>query len=208
MVMRLAHLLIVTASLALVGCATPIPLDGIQYPGTVATSSDLAAKVNVVTGAVHGSSSSTLVPIGSIFVPISSGPVPELQFHAEDQRAFGQSLRAELSRLRLFKTATTASDSPADVTINVLFAQTFHNINMQIYTLDVAMEILGGPKPFLKQYRVISSEKDSTWEKWNTNAYEGKAKAVKLLLEKLIPDIESYVPAVAKKKPDVSARAL
>ena len=207
---RPAHVWVVTASLVLAGCATPIPLDNIRFTGAVATSSELAARVNVVTGAVRGSNSSTLVPIGNIFVPMSSGPVPHLQFHADDQRAFGESLRAELSRLRLFKMATTASDSPSDVTINVLFAQTFHDINMQIYTLDVAMEILGGAKPFLRQYRVVSSEKDSTWEKWNTNAYEGKAKAVKLLLGKLIPDIEAYVAAAIKdppRKPAVSARA-
>jgi hypothetical protein len=40
---------------------------------------------------------------------------------------------------------------------------------------------------------VISSEKDTLWEKWNTNACQGKAKAAHLLMERLIPDIESYV---------------
>ena len=188
------------AAVALAGCATPIPLNNVQYAGQVSASSDLSAKVNVVSGAVRGSSASTLIPIGTTFVPMSSGPVPHLQFHAEDQQAFGESLRAELVRLRLFKsTVDSKGEQPVDVTINVLFAQTFHNINMQIYTLDVVMELLSGSKPFVKQYRVISSEKDSTWEKWNTNAYEGKAKAVKLLLGKLIPDIEAYVTEASKR---------
>jgi hypothetical protein len=135
-----------------------------------------------------------------MFVPIFAGPVPELQFHPDDQRAFGESLRRELVRLKLVRSAVTAEAgiSP-DITVSLLFAQTVHNNMLQIYILDVVMELQGGPKPFLKQYRVASSEKDSELAKMNTTAYEAKAKAAKLLLEKLIPDIEAYVATVQKK---------
>jgi hypothetical protein len=30
------------------------------------------------------------------------------------------------------------------------------------------MEITEGKEAFLRQYRVLSTEKDTTWEKWNT----------------------------------------
>lgn len=77
----------------------------------------------------------------------------------------------------------------------MIFSQTFHTLEYQEYTLDVVMEIAGGRVPFMRQYQVVSSEKDSLWTKLNTTAFEGKAKAVKLLLEKLIPDIEAYIAA-------------
>lgn len=194
---RLLASVVFALSVVLAGCATPIPLNNIPYAGTVSVSTTKTAAVNIVSGAVRGSSASTLIPIGNIFVPMSTGPVPHLQFNPDDQRAFGESLRAEVVRLGLFKSASIAAsaDQAADISINVLFAQTFHNIKWQEYTLDVAVELQGGKTAFLKQYRVVSSEKDSAWDKWNTNAYEGKAKAVKLLLEKLIPDIEGYLAA-------------
>jgi hypothetical protein len=85
------------------------------------------------------------------------------------------------------------SELPADIKITVVFAQTFHQIHNQEYTLNVAMNIEGGKRPFLKQYRVNSNEKATTWERLNTNAYEGKALAVRRLLERLVPDIQTYV---------------
>ena len=139
-----------------------------------------------------------MVPIGLIAVPMSTGPLPELQFHAEDQRAFARSLGNELVRLGVLKSVAGYEQEGLDPKIRILFAQTFHNPNHQEYTLDVAMEIVGGQEPFLKQYRVVSSEKDSMLEKWNTNAYQGKAKAARLLMERLIPDIEAYVASMGR----------
>lgn len=83
--------IVVLAALLLIGCATPIPLNNISYSGKVSVSSGRTATVNIISGAVYGSGSSTFMPVGKIFVPISSGPVPRLQFRAEDQRAFGES---------------------------------------------------------------------------------------------------------------------
>lgn len=188
--------LALAALAGLTGCASPIPLNNISYDQAVSVTSTKVAQVSIVSGAVRGSGTSTLVPVGTTFIPIASGPNPKLQFNAQDQQAFGESLRTELVRTGLLRAAkadvSAASPSP-DLVINILFPQTYHNPYFQEYTLDVVMEILGGPIPLIKQYQVISSEKDSIWVKMNTNAYEGKAKAAKLLLERLIPDIESYI---------------
>jgi hypothetical protein len=45
----------------------------------------------------------------------------------------------------------------------------------------------------MKQYRVVSSESDSVWQKLNTNASEGKAKAATKLIKQLIPDVAAYI---------------
>jgi hypothetical protein len=94
----------------------------------------------------------------------------------------------------VFRAITLDSDHvQGDIQMSIVFAQTYHQIQNQEYTLDVAMSIEGGKKPFLKQYRVSSNEKATLWERLNTNAYEGKVLAVRRLLERLVPDIQAYV---------------
>jgi hypothetical protein len=182
-------------ALLLGGCATPhIPLSRVAFDQAVSVTSEKTAKVWLVPGDVSGSGGLTLVPAGSIALPIPTGPQPHLQFNVEDQRIFVDSFKNELQRLKLFRTALDG-DSPesADIGIKLRFTRTYHNRGMQEYTLDVVMEIAGGKKPFLKQYHVISSEYDSWWEKMNTNASEGKTKAGNILIKQLIPDVEAYV---------------
>jgi hypothetical protein len=177
------------------GCATPIAFNTVSLGGEPTVTSNKEASVVHISGAVRGASNTTLMPIGNnVFVPISTGPAPQLQFHLEDQGEFIKVLRAELLRLKVFKAVALGSDQvQGDIKISVIFAQTYHQIHNQEYTLDVAMSIEGGKKPFLKQYRVNSNEKASTWERWSTNAFEGKVLAVRRLLERLVPDIQAYV---------------
>ncbi|UCU95800.1 hypothetical protein [Hydrogenophaga taeniospiralis] len=193
--MRTITILIALAASLLAGCATPIPLNTLRYEQPMKVSSTKEATVVVVSGAVRGAAGSYLMPVGGIFIPMSSGPNPMLQFNAVDQQAFAESLRAELVRNGVLRVAAPDTAMARDLKVQVIFAQTYHNPNFQEYVLDVVAEMTGGKEPALRQYRVVSSEKDSTWEKWNTNAYQGKAKAARLLLEKLIPDIASYVAA-------------
>ena len=63
------------------------------------------------------------------------------------------------------------------------------------------MTLSGGRETMRREYRVISSEKDSVLQALNTNAFEGKVKAGKRLMEKLIPDIERYVAAMERATP-------
>lgn len=193
--MRTIALLVALAASLLAGCATPIPLNTLKYEQPIKVSPTKEATVVVVSGAVRGTAISYLMPVGGIFIPMSTGPHPELQFNAEDQQAFAESLRAELVRNGVLKVASADTATARDMKIQVIFAQTYHNPAFHEYVLDVVAEMTGGKEPALRQYRVVSSEKDPTWEKWNTNAYEGKAKAARLLLEKLIPDIANYVAA-------------
>ena len=194
--MRITTFILSLFASLLVGCATPIPLNTLKYEQVTSVKSSKEATVAVTTGAIRGASGSYMMPVGGIFIPMSTGPIPKLQFNTEDQQAFAESLRNELVRLGIVKSASADTSVNKDLKIQVIFAQTFHNPNFQEYTLDVVAEISGGKEPLLRQYRIISSEKDSTWEKLNTNAYEGKAKAAKLLMQRLIPDIESYISSM------------
>lgn len=187
-------LLSIAAVAAFTGCATPIPFNTVTLGGEPTVTSSKQATLTHVSGAVRGSSGSTLIPVGTIFVPVSTGPVPHLQFHSQDQSEFVDVLRSELLRLKVFQTINLGeSQATSDFKITILFAQTYHQIHYQEYTLDVAMNIEGGSTPFLKKYRVNSNEKSTMWERWTTNAYEGKALAVRRLLEQLMPDIQAYV---------------
>jgi hypothetical protein len=189
-------------SLVLAACAAP--LKPVSYDQPVAVTSDLSAAVALQAGVVRGSSGTGIVPAGTLFVPIATGPTPHLHFNTEDQRAFVASFRGELARLKLVREAIDASaGSNADIGIQLIFAQTFHNPNGHVYMLDVVMEIIGGKTSFLRQYKVVSNEGDSFWQRMNTNAAEGKAKAAAKLMNQLIPDVAAYIEQNRKRKAGV-----
>jgi hypothetical protein len=174
--------------------ACTAPLKPVSFSEPVAVSSDLRVAVLLVSGAVRGARDTMLVPAGAILVPVATGPNPELQFNAQDQRTFVASFRSELERLKLVGTTTDATPGTrADLGIQLIFAQTLHNPNGHVYVLDVVMEIVGGAKPFMKQYRVVSSEGDSWWQRMNTDASEGKAKAATKLMRELVRDVAAYI---------------
>jgi hypothetical protein len=183
--------LVLGLTMFLVACTTPEP---VTFDQPVAVKSELRAAVALVSGPVRGARGTSAVPAGTILVPLSIGPTPNTQFNVGDQRAFVATFRQELERLKVVAEARDVAEvSSADLGIQLIFAQTQYNDDAHTYVLDVAMEIVGGAKPFLKQYRVISSEGDSAWERLKTNATEGKAKAAARLLKQLIPDVAEYI---------------
>ena len=182
---------LVLALMLLAGCTT---LEPVTFDQPVAVRSELRAAVALVSGPVRGAKGTSVIPPGTILVPLSIGPSHNTQFNVGDQRAFVATFRQELERLGLVAEARDVADvTRADLGIQLIFAQTHYNDEAHTYVLDVAMEIVGGAKPLLKQYRVISSEGDSTWKRLSTNATEGKAKAAARLLKLLIPDVEAYI---------------
>lgn len=177
----------------LLGACTTAP-QPVVFDQPVKVKSELLAAVALVSGPVRGAKDTAAIPPGTILVPLAIGPTPNTQFNVGDQRAFVATFRRELERLGLVAEARDLAEvSRADLGIQLIFAQTQYNAEAHTYVLDVAMEIVGGAKPLLKQYRVISSEGDSTWTRLNTDATEGKAKAAAKLLKQLIPDVEAYI---------------
>lgn len=144
-------------ALLLGGCVTPIPLNTLKYDQKTTVTSTKEAAVFVTSGAVGGASDSYLMPVGGTFIPVSTGPNPAFQFNSEDQQAFAESLRTELVRLGILKSATADQNANRDLRIQVIFAQTYHDPSWQEYVLDVVAEMTGGKEPFVRQYRVVSS---------------------------------------------------
>lgn len=178
------------------GCATTVPLKPVAYDLEPTVRSEKTATVELQTGIVGGSGGTSVMMVGNgLFVPMSTGPTPHLQFNEEDQITFIKSLGSELNRIGVLNVIDSANEPKIeeDVKISILFSQTHHNPNFQEYTLDVAMQVEGNGKSFANKYRVVSSEGDSWWTKMNTNASQGKSKAATKLIKKIIPDIERWV---------------
>ncbi|MCS0581794.1 hypothetical protein NX784_09340 [Massilia pinisoli] len=143
-----------------------------------------------------GDSNSTyLMPAGGTFIAMTknSGQSP---FDVKDQQEFSQSLRKELVRLGVVKSATTDADERTDIVAAVNIDRAVLKSDFVEYTLDITMSITGGKQPFRQHYHIVSSEKDSLWTKMNTNGAEAREKLAQLMLERLIPDIEAYASAM------------
>lgn len=182
--------------MSLSGCASAL-LIPIEYPDAASVTSEIPFRVSLNTGKVAGYGGSTLVYAGGMFVPVSTGPVPELQFGARDQEVFVESLRSELSRLGIL--GISSDHELADnVDITIYFVQTEHYPHFQEYKLTVALVMAYKDMSSTHSYEVLSSEGDSIWTKMNTNASTGKLKAATKLLERVIPDIESFVDQIVQ----------
>lgn len=192
---RLFLLSLTLTTLVFSGCANPV-LVKVTYDEPVTLVSDKTGSIQFSTGVVEGASGSSLMYVGpNLFVPVSTGPYPHLQFNFQDQRIFVESLKDELNRLKLLRVSQVSEQriEGADVSIEIIFVQTTHMPYMQEYFLNVAMQLRAGHQSSAKRYEILSSEGDSIWTKMNTNAAEGKEKAAKKLMTKLIPDIEKFL---------------
>jgi len=131
------RILLVIIVITLGGCAAP-RLAPIEYSDSVIHKSTLPAYVQVNTGKVTGYSTSTMIYAGGIFVPVTSGPVPELQFGDEDQKVFLESLKSQLLKHGII---SALRESGAEDTLEVMvnFVQTEHFPNFQEYKITAVM---------------------------------------------------------------------
>jgi hypothetical protein len=175
-------------------CAvTPIPIDNLTYRGTATTRSDKSARILIESSGVGGTSSTTLMPAGGVFVPIANRS-SVMPFGPKDQSELLQSLQKELVRLGIVRTVSTSASGSADVNVNIRIDSALFSVDQVEYTLEMTMLLSGaGASSVQRKYRVVSTEKDSTWEKWNTNGAQAREKLAHLVLERLVPDIEAFV---------------
>lgn len=195
---KIIYACLILSSIALSGCVNPV-LVKVPYDKPATVTSDKKASIQLMTGVVEGASGTTLMYGGpGVYIPISSGPIPELQFNLKDQQVFATSLKDELNRLNILNVLEVSEQkvNTDNMVIQLLFAQTSHNPNMQEYYLNVGMQLQYGSKTFAKRYEVISSEGETVWTKLNTNAAEGKMFAAKKLMLKILPDIQAFVKTI------------
>lgn len=195
-------LLALALGINLAGCATPIPLDNLRYDDPTTVTSSRQGVLVVIPGIVRGPSGGmTVMSVGNTVAAVPASVDPGLAFSSIDQKAVAESLRSELVRKGVLQTLTLEPEAQSDLRIELQFLQTRHFPPRQEYVIEAQMTLSGGRETMRREYRVISSEKDSLLQALNTNAFEGKVKAGKRLMEKLIPDIERYVAAMERATP-------
>ena len=171
-------------------------LSELTYDGPTLVKSSKGSLVIVTPGPASGDGGSSVISVNGALISSPLGSNPTARFHDTDQLAFGEALRKELVRLGIVKSATSDSDASSDLKVEVIFLRTHHNPNFHRYTLHVEAKLIGGKETISHQYRILSSENDSIVEKWTTNGSEGKTKAARLLMERLVPDIERYISSM------------
>lgn len=188
------NIFIVIILIYVTGCSTTAPLVPVGYEKAAVVTTDQTATIKLDTGIVTGSSGSTLMSAGNnVFVPISTGPVSSLHFGEEDQLTFLSSLSSELTRMGVLNVLQSGKEITleSDQKIRIIFLQTHHDPNFQVYTLDVAFQIQDNESSFANKYHIVSHTSMS--EKWFTNASQGKEKAAKKLMLALVEDIQKYL---------------
>lgn len=188
------NIFLTTLLILIAGCSTTAPLVPVSYEKDVSVTTDQTASIKLETGIVTGGSGSTLMSVGgTTFVPISTGPNSSLHFAEEDQLTFLSSLSSELTRMGILNVVESGRKITldSDQIIQIIFLQTHHDPNFQIYTLDVAFQIQGKGYSFANKYHIVSHT--SGLEKWFTNAAQGKEKAAKKLMVALVDDIQQYL---------------
>lgn len=181
------------------GCLAPLPPVTYNQPASV--TSTKIAKIELVTGEVGGDATSysynTYNVQGNYLVSTTQtgSVVPtNLHFGIGDQKTFLKSLSNELLRLNIVSDVLeSTSTKKGDLSIKLVFEKTYHKPNIQEYLLDVRLDIETEKGSITHNYHIVSSEGDSWWKKINTNAVQGKTKAAEKLIQKIIPDIESFL---------------
>jgi hypothetical protein len=197
--------LIIGIFVNIAGCVPPglrdQTLPPVAYTGSVVAASNLAAELQVYSGAISAIESKTTVAVGGAFVPVTAKHVEKFDFTKNDEESFSSSLRSELVRTHLFADVKSLPiDSPQSATGTntgtVLIDLRFVSTERQYatYTLNVDMHVAGSTE-LTRSYRVVSSEGDTTWQDMNTNNIDGKRKAANKLLGKIMSDLDAWLMA-------------
>jgi hypothetical protein len=177
------RMLALAGCVLLAGCAAA-PVDPalvpIGYDGSVSRTSEKSASIVLTSGLVEGIFGAERVD-------------PRFHFNHQDQRVFVASLRDELNRLKLLRVGPVAESPPADadVVIEIVFQKTEHSAHY--YYLDVVMRLKSGERSFARRYWTSSGKGESAWERFTMTAPDGKRRAAKLLMARLIPEIAAFV---------------
>jgi hypothetical protein len=199
----------------LASCTTILPnqfpdtsLKPVTFAGSVQYSSSRSAVVRLRTAFPASNASLTIFGGGKAgpIIPVFQPPGSIWDFGPLDEFEFAESLQSELERLKLFKhvdvknpdqvAAEAIDPSKASPTaypkIDLEFASAWYSRDGVFYTLDVLLLVPDG-KPISRKYHIDSRSKDSVMDFLTMRPSDAKQKVCRLLMEKLVPDIEEWV---------------
>lgn len=177
--------------------AKKIPLSDAHYAGPVTGESKASVSVAATTFEPAPQNWSMLAYGGGAWIPLSGKVKQKFLFAAADQQELADILRAELVRLGIFQ--GTGEHGQGAVAIELVFKSgTYeHATNEYSLTLDMAVQD-ADKRRFVRTYVVNSNEKSSGWKKLNTSVWQGKMQLVQITLERLIPDIQTFVQSAGE----------
>ncbi len=191
--------LVILFSLLVSGCSSP-GLKPVTFSPEPVVRSNKSASIKFQT--VHidheqDSISAWVVINPNIVIPVYSLSRPEHLFTVEDQRIFVESLSSELNRLGILKISSlnNLDSEHTDISISIFFEKTYYSPRLGEYLLDVVMLITDQDtdKNFFYKYHISSPEGDSFLEKMKATVPREKLKAAQKLMNRVIPDIESWL---------------
>lgn len=170
-------------------------LETVPYDGPV-VQSQKTANIQLRLGphvGVDGTLQTSTYAVGAVInLPVTVKSNEKLHFNKNDQALFLQNLKDEITRLGIVKIST---QNQPNLDIEVVFNKTTHVMPSHRYILDVSLIIQSGFKKvvYLQNYLIDSEENVTSMTKMSTNAGEGKTRAAKALLNKIILSLNNYL---------------
>lgn len=175
-----------------VQAAKKIPLSDAHYSGTATIESKASVSVTATTFVPAPQNWSTLAYGGDVWIPLSGKVKEKFLFAAADQQELADILRAELVRLGVFEDGVEEGQNT--VGIDLVFKSGTYEHMVNEYSLTFEMTVQDVHKRRLaRTYVVNSNERSSGWKKLNTSVWQGKMQLVQITLDKLIPDIQTFL---------------
>lgn len=179
--------------------AKKIPLSDAHYSGVVTVESKALVSVTATTFVPAPQNWSTLAYGGGVWIPLSGNVKEKFLFAAADQQELADILHAELVRLGV--SGDSVEEGQDTVAIDLVFKSgTYEHVTNE-YGLTIEMVLQDAHKRrFARTYVVNSNEKSSGWKKLNTSVWQGKMQLVQIALDKLIPDIQTFLQSANARK--------
>lgn len=117
-------------------------------------------------------------------------------FDVLDERIFAESLASELTRRGLVSIDKVSDqiDRNKYLSVQLVFTKkVFEHRFGPDFKLEAALQLRSPNREMRKIYKASSYEDDSFWDRMNSNGQDGKILAAKNLIDKIIPDIETFL---------------
>lgn len=191
--MRALLVLIILSGLA--GCSSQ--LRPVQYQGTVNWMSEKNASVQLV----KYREGETLDQIfdqqresdGRLFTPDT---YYGFGFDAIDERVFAESLATALTGNGVVRVESISDQANTKkyLSLQLVFLKSeWDNRLGQDFKLEVAMQLRASGRELRKIYKVSTYDNNSLWDRFTDNAQEGKARAAENLMNRIFPDVETFL---------------
>jgi hypothetical protein len=178
------------------GCATELPEVTHRYEGSVAIRTDKTVWLKAATVEPTGriEKESTMISANGVLVAVPTGQSFDPRFGRKDQQQLAQHLGEELVRTGIVKSIATAnSPTPDETQVVIEFISTEFRHLSRSYIIRLKVTMIDGERRLEREYRVDSSERDNSAEAWNSTAGRHKIKANKLIVERVINDLQQVM---------------